>query len=211
MIEEEQRLVRRDGPATAKQLRRGAAQLFWKKGYAATTIRELAESLGVQKASLYYHIDGKEDLLYDICVESLGNIRGAVVHALAEESDPLSRIRAMIRAHVASMLDDREKHATMLTELKALSPTRRAAVVELRDEYERLARAVISEAQEAGALRPEMSAKELQLGLFNLLNWTIFWYRPDGELSPEQLAGLLESLYLDGALHMKPSEEKPRQ
>ncbi len=200
MLEGEQRLDRRDGSDTANQLRRGAAQLFWKKGYAATTIRELAGLLGMQKASLYYHIDSKEDLLYDICVESLGNIHGAVVQAIAEESDQLARVRVMIRAHVASMLDDKEKHATMLTELKALSPIRRAAVVELRDEYERLARAVISEAQDAGALRLEVSAKELQLGLFNLLNWTIFRYRLDGELSPEQLAGLLESLYLDGAL-----------
>ena len=44
------------------------------------------------------------------------------------------------------------------------------------------------------------SAKELHLGLFNLLNWTNFWYRPDGELSPEQLARLFDRLYLNGAI-----------
>lgn len=211
MVKETEGIVGRGGAETARQLRHGAARLFWKNGYAATTIRELAELLGVQKASLYYHIAGKEDLLYDICVESLGNIHGAVIEALANESDPLTRVRVMIRAHVASMLDDREKHATMLTELKALSPDRREAVVGLRDEYEKLARAVITDAQDIGVLRSDMTAKELQLGLFNLLNWTIFWYRPDGGLDPEELAGLLESLYLDGALHMKRSEEKPRQ
>lgn len=192
--------IGRGGAETARQLRHGAAQLFWKNGYAATTIRELAELLGVQKASLYYHIAGKEDLLYDICVESLGNIHGAVIEALADEGDAHARVRAMIHAHVASMLDDKEKHATMLTELKALSPDRRAAVVELRDEYERLAREVISEAQEAGVLRSDMTAKELQLGLFNLLNWTIFWYRSGGGLAPEELAGKFESLFLDGAI-----------
>ena len=190
--------VRRDGTATAKRLRDGAARLFWKNGYAATSIRELAGSLGVQKASLYYHIEGKEDLLYDICVESLGNIRGAVTRALEGEDDPLKRVRAMIRAHVVSMLDDREKHATMLTELKALSPDRRDRVVRLRDEYEVLIRGVLAGAQEAGALSRETPAKELGLGLCNLLNWTIFWYRPDGDLSPEQLAGILEKIFLDG-------------
>lgn len=200
MVREAEGIVGRGGARTARELRRGAARLFWEKGYAATTIRELAELLGVQKASLYYHISGKEDLLYDICVESLGNIHGAVVEALAEESDELLRVRAMIRAHVTSMLEDREKHATMLTELKSLSPERREAVVGLRDDYERVSREVISEAQEAGVLRSDMSAKELHFGLFNLLNWTIFWYRTDGDLSPEQLAEKFESLFLDGAL-----------
>lgn len=200
MVKEAESTVGRGGADTARELRRVAARLFWEKGYSATTIRELAEYLGVQKASLYYHISGKEDLLHDICVESLGNIHGAVVEAIANEGDPLARVRAMIHAHVASMLDDREKHATMLTELKSLSPDRREAVVELRDEYERLAREIISEAQKAGVLRSDMSAKELQLGLFNLLNWTIFWYRSDGDLAPEELAGKFESLFLDGAI-----------
>ena len=192
--------ARRDGAATAKKLRDEAARLFWKKGYAATTTRELAEALGVQKASLYYHMKSKEELLYDICVESLGNIRIAVTRALADESDPLARVRAMILAHVVSMLEDREKHATMLTELRALSATRRDEVVRLRDEYESLVRGVLSEAQGAGVLWREASAKELRLGLLNLLNWTIFWYRPDGEFSPEQLAGLFERIYLGGVV-----------
>ena len=181
-----------------EKLREEAARLFWEKGYAATTTREIAESLGVQRASLYYHMKSKEDLLYDLCVESLGNIHVAVVQAVADKSDPLDRIRAMIQAHVVSMLEDREKHATMLTELKALSPPRRVEIVRLRDEYEGLVRGVLSEGQEAGVLWREASAKELELALLNLLNWTIFWYSPDGELSPERLAGLLEKIYLGG-------------
>lgn len=198
MANETERTARRNGATTAKELRDEAGRLFWEKGFAATTTRELAQSLGMQKASLYYHINSKEDLLYDICVESLGNIHDAVIQALTDESDPLARLRAMIQAHVVSMLEDREKHATMLTELKALSPTRRDEVVRLRDEYESLVRGVISDGQDAGVLWRGASAKELELALLNLLNWTIFWYRSDGELSSESLAGLFERLYLDG-------------
>ena len=119
----------------------------FKKGYAATTTRELADALGVQKASIYYHIRSKEDLLHDICVESLNNILTAVSAAIAYEADPLARIKALIRAHVFAMLADRAKHATMLTELDALSPARRAEVVVLREEYESLVRGVLAHAQ----------------------------------------------------------------
>ena len=200
MVDDTRRAARRNGVATAKELRDEAARLFWEKGFAATTTRELAESLGVQKASLYYHMASKEQLLYDICVESLDDIRRAVVRSLADERDPLARVKAMIGAHVVSMLENKEKHATMLTELKCLSSPRREEIVRLRDEYEALLRGVISEAQDAGRLSTGASSKDLGLGLCNLLNWTIFWYRPDGELSPEALAGLLETLYLDGAV-----------
>ena len=181
-----------------ERLREEAAQLFWKKGYAATTTREIAESLGVQRASLYYHIESKEELLYTLCVESLDNIHTAVAEAVADEDDPLDRVRAMIRAHVVSMLGDREKHATMLTELKALSEPRRAEVVRIRDEYERLVQGVLSEAQDAGLVWREASTKELELALLNLLNWTIFWYNPHGDLSPERLAQMFERIYLNG-------------
>lgn len=183
-----------------KRLREEAARLFWTKGYAATTTREIAESLGVQRASLYYHIESKEELLYDLCVESLGNIHGAVAQAIAGEVDPLERVRAMIRAHVVAMLKDREKHATMLTELKALSPSRQVEIVRLRDEYESLVEGILSDAQDSGVLWNEASAKELELALLNLLNWTIFWYRPNGDLSSEKLAELFEKIFLGGVV-----------
>lgn len=189
---------RQDSAVTVKRLRQEAARLFWQKGYAATTTREIAESLGVQRASLYYHIESKDELLYALCVESLGNIQAAVGQAVAGKSDPLERVRAMIRAHVVSMLEDRDQHATMLTELKALPASRQVEIVRLRDEYESLVRGVLSEAQDAGVLWKEASVKELGLSLLNLLNWTIFWHRPDGELSPERLAELFEEIYLRG-------------
>ena len=190
--------MKSDGVVTAERLLDLAATLFWENGYAATTTRELAEALGVQKASLYYHMASKEDLLYEICMESLVNIHEAVSQAVGEVRDPLRRVQLMIRAHVRSMLEDREKHATMLTELKALSPGRRAEVVARRDEYETLVRGILADAQDATVLTSELPVKQLELGLLNLLNWTIFWYRPGGDLSPDEVASLLERIYITG-------------
>jgi TetR/AcrR family transcriptional regulator, cholesterol catabolism regulator len=197
--EKESSKLKPDGAVTAKRLLDLAARLFWENGYAATTTRELAEALGVQKASLYYHMGSKEDLLYEICMESLANIHEAVSQAVSEVRDPMRRVQAMIHAHVLSMLEDREKHATMLTELKALSPSRRSEVVARRDQYETLVRGILSDAQDAEVLTSEIPAKQLELGLLNLLNWTIFWYQADGDLSPDEVARLLERLYVMGA------------
>lgn len=184
---------------TLDRLRAAAAELFWNKGYAATTTRELAAVLGVQKASIYYHISSKEDLLYSLCVESLENIHSAAEAAVADVEDPVERVRALIRGHVRAMLTDKDKHATMLTELRSLSPERRREVVGLRDEYEDLVRSVLADAQEAGALRGDIPAKHLELCLLDLMNWAIFWFRPDRGMSPEQLAETFAILFLEGA------------
>lgn len=96
------------------------------------------------------------------------------------------------------MLDEREKHATMLTEMRALSDERRRSVVGMRDTYERLVGDVLAAAQQAGTLRADREPRSLTLALLNLLNWTIFWYDPDGDLDPEGIAELLGSTFLDG-------------
>jgi AcrR family transcriptional regulator len=195
---------------TFKRLRAVAAKLFWDQGYAATTTRELAAVLGVQKASIYYHIRSKEDLLYSLCVESLENIYSATEAAITGVEDPVERVRALIKGHVSAMLADKEKHATMLTELRSLSPKRRREVVGLRDDYEKLVRSVLADAQEAGALRGDIPAKYLELCLLDLMNWAIFWFRPDRGMSPEQLAETFAILFLEGAQDRRVGEEAIR-
>ncbi|HEY7389160.1 MAG TPA: helix-turn-helix domain-containing protein, partial [Bryobacteraceae bacterium] len=101
---------------TLERLFDTAAALFWEKGYAATSTREIAASLGIQQASLYYHIASKEDLFYQLCVASLEQLRSEVESGISEVRDPLGRIRALIRAHLTTLLSYQVRHVTMLTE-----------------------------------------------------------------------------------------------
>lgn len=105
---------------TAERLLRLAAALFRQKGYAASTTRELASLLGIQKASLYHHIRGKEDLLFGVSVRSLEHITEAVTVA-RDTAAPDKRLNMMITAHLVTALEDQEMHTTMLIELRSLS------------------------------------------------------------------------------------------
>jgi AcrR family transcriptional regulator len=184
---------------TSERLLKSAAELFSKKGYAATSTREIATLLGIQKASLYYHIGTKEDLLYAISESSLQCIRRDVETALENIGKPGERITALIRAHVESMIRDQNEHAVTLSEMHLLSAKRRRKVNLLRDEYEGLVRKVLQEAQKARAVRPDIPAKYLCLSLLGLMNRAVVWYRGSGPLSPDQLAGLVAAVFLTGA------------
>ena len=186
--------------ATSDRLLSAAASLFRQKGYSASTTREIAALLGINKASLYHHIKGKEDLLFNLSVESLNHIHTEVARAIAVESDPVRRLRAFIRTHVVTMLADQDKHAAMLIELRSLTGRRRKAVVQLRDDYEVMLQGVMSEGQRQHALRDDIEARLLAVALLNLLNWTIFWFEPGRGLAADALGDVLAKIYLQGVL-----------
>jgi AcrR family transcriptional regulator len=183
---------------TADRLLRTAAALFREKGYAATTTRELADRLRIQKASLYHHIRSKEDLLLSISLESLRRVTAAVGEAAAAATGD-QRLHDMILAHVRSGLADRDLHTTMLNDLRSLSPGPQREVTDRRSEYERLFSEAIVAEQRAGRVRTDVDAHGLTLALLNLLNWTIFWYDPAGPLSADAIAEMLATVFLDGA------------
>ncbi|MHB8393796.1 MAG: TetR family transcriptional regulator [Candidatus Dormibacteria bacterium] len=186
-------------PSRSDTLMAVAAGLFRRKGYAATTTREIAELVGLEKGSLYHYIQGKEDLLYHLCVESLSNIQTQVAACVMRGGEAKGRLKELIAIHVRVMLEEGDKHAVMLVELRSLRGQNLAHVITLRDEYEALIRGLIGECQTAGLLRTDISAGMLTLALLNLLNWSIFWYDPTGPLSPRDLASVLTRIYLDGA------------
>ncbi|MHB1910479.1 MAG: TetR/AcrR family transcriptional regulator [Acidimicrobiales bacterium] len=184
--------------STSARLVDTAAALFRRKGYAESTTRELAELLGIRKASLYHHIQTKEDLLYEICITSLRSITEKVT-AAGRAAGPETKLGSMIHAHVVEAVQARDMHAVMLSEMRGLTAEHRREVVLLRDKYEKLIYDSVALDQKDGYLRRDIDAKHLTLALLNVLNWTIFWFDPEGDLSAEALGSVLSTVYLEGA------------
>ena len=162
-----------------------AAALFWEKGYAATTTREIAAAVGIQQASLYHHVASKEELLHQICMSSLQEFRIEVQAAVNRAASPPDRIGLLIRAHVTTLLRHQKRNATMLTEMRSLSRRHREDVLALREAYARFVRSTFEDAQAAGRIRSDIPAKYLCLALLNMLNWAALWFRQDQALSPD--------------------------
>ena len=106
-----------------------ATDVFYAKGYDAASLQDIADRLGMLKGSLYYYIQSKEDLLYDVIKavheEGLANIESLA----AGEGDPLERLRHVIIGHIEHECRNLTKTAVFLHELQALSPERQAEIV----------------------------------------------------------------------------------
>jgi AcrR family transcriptional regulator len=190
--------VAANNPALGRALT-AAVGLFSRKGYTATSTREVAKLLGIQKASLYYHVESKEDLLFLICQSSLEQIRSDVETAIRDSQDPLDRTRTLICGHIESLLRNEAMHSTTFTEMHALSEARLEQILKLRDIYENLVRSVLQQAQAAGVLRADVEVKYLCLILLGLMNRVTVWYRRGGPLSPNQIGRLFAAIFLSGA------------
>ena len=172
--------------------------LFARKGYQATSIREIAAAMGIQKASLYYYITGKEELLVAISRAAMTHLRHCVEWALAQAHSPAERLYAFIVAHVVSLLQHQNWHAAANEELLTFPGVKRAEIVALRDEYESMLRDILLEAQEAGILRTDISAKNLGLILFGIITNIYPWYQPNVDVAPRELGRTLADLFLNG-------------
>jgi AcrR family transcriptional regulator len=175
-----------------------ACTLFARKGYNATSIREIADAMEIQKASIYYYISSKEDLIYEISKAAIEHVRASVNWALSQVTNPAERLYAFITAHVVSLLQHQNWHAAANEELLTFSADRRKEIVALRDGYDAILRRLLEDAQAAGVVRADITPKFLGMVLFGMIVHIYPWYQPEVDVSPGELGFILADLFMMG-------------
>lgn len=164
-----------------------ASELFRERGYAATSVRDIAKALDIQGASLYAHVASKEDVLWAIVDRVATAFEEGAAAVETVTGDPIERLRAFVRAHVRVTCGDPGASSVFVHEWRHLSDARRAAILERRDGYERRLRSLVADGIADGTfamLDPAVATRFL----LTALNGIPIWYRSDGHLSPDQLA-----------------------
>jgi GntR family transcriptional regulator of vanillate catabolism len=178
---------------------RTAAELFSKQGYASTSTRSLSALIGMEKATLYYHVRSKEDLLYLITKSSVETLQEDVKKAVEGITCPIEYLAVLIRTHCLSLFRDQPQHATALAEVRALSPERLTEIVSMRKTYQTGIRGIIEAGQKNGSIRGDVEPRYLASMLQGLLDRTVEWYQKAGSLGPAELADSFCDIYLFGA------------
>src|SRR3954454_20910161 len=176
-------------------LTRAAARLFAEKGYHGTSTADLAQAMGVQKGSLYAHIEAKSDLLWEVAREGAEAFH-RTLDTVPDEGPIVERIGAALPPHprvVAEQLDI----ATVYTrEWRYLEGERREQFVAERRRYEERFRALYREGRELGELRTDLDDATATLLALSAANWAYTWLRPGSDT--DELADRFTALLLDG-------------
>ncbi|WP_136065651.1 TetR/AcrR family transcriptional regulator [Modicisalibacter radicis] len=170
-----------------KELIRIAARLFVEEGFDRTTVRMLAQAMGIKSGSLFHHFSDKQAILCAVIETGMQHALTLARSALADAGcSPSVRLDALARAHLETLLTERNAHVVALYEWRRLDAGSRDHLIHLRDAYESLWQKVVDEALEAGLIRGDrLLVRRFVLGA---LNWTVRWYDPAGPRSPEALA-----------------------
>lgn len=165
-----------------------AARLFRKQGFAATGLREIAADAGILLGSLQYRFQSKDVMLERLMERAVGNAMASVRAAVEEVRDPMERLRRGLGAHLRVLLSGDDAVYVLLYDWRVLHGNSRDAVVRLRDQYEAFWDGILFEAAGAGRLRTDLDPRFLRLVGLGAINWVATWYRPEGPLTPEQIA-----------------------
>jgi AcrR family transcriptional regulator len=177
------------------ELTRIAAQLFAEKGYHGTSIGDLAEAMGVQKASLYHHIESKLDLLWEVANEgSLAFHAG--LDGIPDRLPATEKIRLALRAHLAVVAGQLDVATVFVREWTALEGDRRERFEGERRRYEQRIRDLFREGVEQSELRTDLDLRAAALLFLSAGNWAYAWLRPGADT--DALADRLYAVLLDG-------------
>lgn len=192
------RSVRERVQARREEIVRKAAQAFRERGYHNTSIEDIAQQLNLTKASLYYYVHGKQDLLFEAHRFAMEVLLEGLKRICATSEPPRQQLESAIHHHIHAVVDELSLATMLLQQEYALSPRQRRTIIAMRDEYDALFRSILRAGVASGAFKP-IDVKVVGFAIVGALNWMPHWFSQSGPMSKDEIADVF-SEYLVGAL-----------
>ncbi|MDT1992099.1 TetR/AcrR family transcriptional regulator [Micrococcus luteus] len=175
-------------------------ELFNRHGYEATSMGMLATHLGISKSAIYHHVESKEAILDHAVTEALDALEACLDDVVASGADAGAQVEAAIRGTLG-VLAEKQPEVTLLLRLRGNSAVELAAV-ERRREITRRLGDLLEAAQAAGAVRSDVTPRNLARLALGMINSIVDWYRPDrgapGQQGPDQMIDAVTGVVLGG-------------
>lgn len=174
-----------------------AAKLFKEKGFGGASMRELAEKVGMEAASIYHHIRSKEELLEEICFGMARTYETQLSEIEQQQIGYPEKIEALIAFHVQLIIDNANAVSVLNNDWKYLSNEKMAAFKSMRKDYEKRFAVLISKGIEEGVFKNV----NVSIALFTILSslrWVELWYKPTRGVTKEDLAKDISAILMNG-------------
>jgi AcrR family transcriptional regulator len=171
------------GPSVAEEILTGAARLFYDRGYDATSIRDLAETIGVSSSTLYHHYTNKQEILRAVLHRFMVNFNAAIIPVLRDPTlSATKRVREATRMHL-EITDERRPELLRFTQFRnVLDEAQLRPLIQLQWDYHDAVKSVIKEGRDTG----EFTVDDVDLAtmaILDMLNGVRSWFSHSGALS----------------------------
>jgi len=185
-------------PQSRREILDAAARLLRTQGYRATTLRDIAEAVGIKAGSIYYHFNSKDEIVAAVMNDGVDRVYEAVTAALRElpsTSSQRERLVAAITAHLSALLEHSDYTSAGLKSYHDAPDTVRAAARQHRRRYEAVWSQLIGEITASRSGPDKVSPETLRRAALGMMNWSPEWYRT-GRYSINTLANEFAAILL---------------
>ena len=165
---------------------KAAARCFNLKGYSGTSLKDVADLLGLTDAALYYYVRNKQELVYLCYVRAADVGREAMQRAIDEGEDGLETVQRYLRYHIEYMVGDQGPIAIM-SEIPSLKPGHRAEILDISREHSVRFEAILQHGIEDGSIRP-CDVRMTGNAIMGALNWVPKWFHGDAAVAAQVVA-----------------------
>jgi AcrR family transcriptional regulator len=190
-----------DAAPGALRIRDAAAKVFSSNGYAGTKLADIAEASGLPTGSIYHHFASRDDLVQKLIVEAWDrttHLTHRAVAALPAHASAVDRFATAIGAHLLSELYGGDYTAALVRIYIQVPPEVRRRTREVQLDYVEFLSGLLADAVAAGEIREDIDQPVVITLMTTALNWTVEWFRADGDLGAEQVAGQFADLVFGG-------------
>jgi len=172
-----------------------AAQLFARRGFAGASLSELAEKCQVSKSLIYHYYASKEAILYDVMIDHIDELLGAVEAAAGGNTSPAEAFRKLTKELLRHYVGAADKQKVLLYELESLPPPHKAEIVDKQRKIIAITeKALAAATPDAPKDRADLRARTMLY--FGMLNWSHTWFSGKGPISRDGLAAMAADLVL---------------
>lgn len=187
----------RKSDARWQSILQGAAKAFQELGYSQTTLEDVANEVGVNRATLYYYVGTKEELLVALLYRPIHQMTANLKAIATLDIPPSDALRRGLLQYVRDMSETPELFIFLAQNLHQLMIGREADDIETNaDEYGKQLTEIITARIEAGEFRDDISPQMSMLAVLGMFNWIHRWYKPGGPMTLEKVGEVFAELAL---------------
>jgi len=180
-----------------EEVLRSAANIFFAKGFHATSIEDVARDVGMLKGSLYYYIKSKDDLLFQLLLAGIEDGDAFIARQIEPAGDPVEQLERAVRAHIDYIIQNKVPFGLFLHEFDSLSGKRQHKLISVMSRYNARFVELVRRGQQQGQLidgEPWLIVN----GILGMCNWLYRWYETDHVSNPEQVKQVFLRMILRG-------------
>ena len=174
-----------------------ASRLFKEKGYKAVSMRDIAQAMGIKAASLYNHIEGKQEILATLILEVAHEFTNGMSSVVKQNSAPLEKIREVIELHIDITVNYSEGLAALNNDWMHLENEDLTNFIKMREDYEENFRRIIKQGIDIGEIQPR-HPEVILFSILSTLRTLYIWYQKRGKLDVNVLKKDMLAVLLHG-------------